>query len=203
MLGNANEPKMGLRTGLIIVITLLLFNISWAEPYRHPETGLIFPEKVAGLERQPKVFDYEVSDPGLGMSVGYNGPGIVATVYLYTMGLHDIPGDVNAPVIKDVFRSAADEIATMNKYGYYSGLVTLFERTEPLSNAGTGRQTLHGNYRFFRVGHQIESLSHLYLTSYRNHFFKVRYTYDIAAAGYAESTLQAFLNEFDQMMRND
>lgn len=189
-----------LRACLLIGISLLLFQTSSAEPYRHSATGIMFPDIVAGLERQPNVTDYEASTPGLGVSVAYDAPGIIATVYLYTMGMHDIPVDVDAPAIKTVFRSAADEIEALNEYGYYSGLITLFERTEPMSNAATGRQVLHGHYRFLMVQPQIESLSHLYLTSYRNHFFKIRYTYAVAVADYAESTLNAFLKEFDQIL---
>lgn len=192
-----------LRTGLFIVINLLLFRTSWAEPYLHAATGIVFPDRVAGLERHHMVTDYETSTPGLGVSVAYNGPDIVVTVYLYTMGLSEVPADVNDPVFRGTFRSAADEIAKLNEYGYYSGLTTLFEGNVPLSNAGTGRQVLHGHYRYFKVQDGVDCQSHLYLTNYRNHFFKVRYTYDIVAGEYGEITMKSFLKEFDHMLGNE
>ena len=95
MLVKDRTPTWRLRIGLLIIMSLLLCHTSWAEPFRHSATDILFPDIVAGLERQQKVTDYESSKPGYGISVGYDGPGIIVTIYIYTLGMPEVPPDVN------------------------------------------------------------------------------------------------------------
>ena len=90
--------KSGFSTFIFVAITisLLMFRGALAEAYRHNETGIVFPDRVTILEKRAEVTSYEAKSPGLGVSVGYDGPGITVTVYVYTMGMKSIPTDLNS-----------------------------------------------------------------------------------------------------------
>ena len=94
--------KSGFSTFIFVAITisLLMFLGALAEAYRHNETGIVFPDRVTILEKRAEVTSYEAKYPGLGISVGYDGPGITVTVYVYTMGMKSIPTDLNSLVLK-------------------------------------------------------------------------------------------------------
>jgi hypothetical protein len=66
-----------------------------------PDTyyGLTFPEEIGGGQRIEAVHDYETDHPGLGYSAGYRHRGANSTVYIYDLGLHRIPDDLQAPVV--------------------------------------------------------------------------------------------------------
>ena len=75
---------------LLLFFPLFLFTLNIqkteAAPYQHPETGLLFEETMGGLTKG-NVRNFEEKYPGLGVSIGYNAPGITATVYIYNLGL--------------------------------------------------------------------------------------------------------------------
>ncbi|MDP2277273.1 MAG: hypothetical protein Q8K51_03525, partial [Nitrospirota bacterium] len=60
---------------LIIILQMIAMPLSAAEAqttqYRHPATGLIFPDSVEGIIRG-NVTDFEGKNPGLGISVAYD-----------------------------------------------------------------------------------------------------------------------------------
>ena len=53
---------------------------------------------------------YELTQPGLGFSVPYNGDGTTMTIYVYDKGLPDIPTDLNDDLIQEHFGSLLAEV---------------------------------------------------------------------------------------------
>ena len=86
--------------------------------YRHPATGLVFPDSVEGIVRG-NVNDFEGKNPGLGVSVPYDRPGITVTVYIYTFGFKSIPNDLSSPALKNHFAQVMQDIYEVEKRGYY------------------------------------------------------------------------------------
>lgn len=84
-------------------MSFLMLQCACAAAYRHGRTGIVFPDRVATLEKEARVTDFEAEFPGLGVSVGYNGPGITVTVYIYTQGLDVIPTDLESYILMDHF----------------------------------------------------------------------------------------------------
>jgi len=79
----------------ILLFPSFLFTINAqsaeAAPYQHPETGLVFEENLGGLTKG-NVRNFEEKYSGFGISIGYNAPGITATVYIYVTSKDHSPG---------------------------------------------------------------------------------------------------------------
>ena len=119
MKDNANN-KIGRIIGLLFLLLacITLSADAQTNSYRHPATGLIFPDSVEGIIRG-NVKDYEGTNPGLGVSVSYDRPGITVTVYIYTFGFKSIPSDLSSPTLKNHFAQVMQDIYEVEKRGYY------------------------------------------------------------------------------------
>ena len=109
-----------LRFGLLFLLlacTSPLVPSAQTNSYRHPATGLVFPETLVEMP-MVSLTDHD-KNPGLGVSIGYNAPGITATVYLYTLGLRSISGDLASPILKEHFNQVIQDIYKVEKLGYY------------------------------------------------------------------------------------
>ena len=109
-----------LRFGLLFLLLACITLSAEAQTnsYRHPATGLVFPETLVEMP-MVSLTDHEKNNPGLGVSIGYNAPGITATVYLYTLGLRSISGDLASPILKEHFNQVIQDIYKVEKLGYY------------------------------------------------------------------------------------
>jgi hypothetical protein len=183
---------------LSFVISILMIASAFAEAYRHEPTGIVFPERLATLEKESEVTDFETERPGLGVSIGYNGPGVTVTIYIYTMGLKKIPSDLNSPIMKASFTQAANEIEMAGEQGIYRDVTKLSEGEATWGPEESGVNMLHASYSYNRDDE--DRLSHLYLTGYQNHFLKVRFTYDKEIQETAEQTRNDFIEEFSRVL---
>lgn len=181
-----------------LVICLLTIQGAWAEAYRHSPTGIVFPDRVAMLEKAARVTDFEKEHPGLGVGIGYNGTGVTVTVYVYTMGIKTIPDDLHSSTLKDHFKQAASDIVRAGEMGHYSNVKKICDDNAAWDKAGGGTTSLHASYSFTQRGR--DRISHLYLMGYRNHFLKVRFTYDKEIQEHAEKTQKDFLEEFSRIL---
>lgn len=184
---------------LLIVILLTAASSAFAEPYQHPATSLVFPDRLAGLDKV-RVTDYEKDYPGLGLSVGYNAPGRTLTIYLYNMGMNSVPDDVTSPVLRQQFEQAANDIARVAEMGEYQNLRRLNEDEIVSISSNTGRKALSASFSFFQKNAGKDRLSKLYLMGYKNHFLKIPYTYDKDMQSEGEETFRKFLNELAKML---
>lgn len=66
---------------LLVVVSFALGQAQATEPYRHKETGITLPPEIAGFTRG-EIESYDGGNHDYGVSIGYSGKGIEATVYL-------------------------------------------------------------------------------------------------------------------------
>jgi hypothetical protein len=183
---------------LIIAALLLFASGASAAPYQHPATGLVFPDRLASMQKD-KVTDYEKDNPGLGVGIGYNSPGITLTIYVYNYGIKSLPGSPDDPAIRQHFAQVVGDVMTMGLRGRYIDLVKSQETEVVLGSSPTGPKALSASFSY--VQNNVERLSKLYLTSYKNHFVKVRYTYNKGVHVRAENTLRQLLEELAVMFQ--
>ncbi|MDP3259705.1 MAG: hypothetical protein Q8M34_03845 [Thermodesulfovibrionales bacterium] len=168
--------------------------------YRHPATGLIFPDSVAGIVRGD-VTDFEGKNPGLGVSVAYDRPGITVTLYIYTFGFKSIPSDLSSPALRTHFAQVMQDIYEVEKRGYYKFVNKTAEGITFLRTDKTGPQALFASFSYVQNG--IERLSRVYLLGHKQHFVKIRFTYDKSVQAQTEGKLTAFLNEMADMIERN
>jgi hypothetical protein len=183
---------------LMAALGLLVAQGAWAEPFRHESTGIVFPDHIATLEKAARVRNYEAESPGLGISVGYDGPGITATVYIYTLGMEAIPDDLESAIMKDHFQQVAADIERAGEMGLYSGVKKLSEGKTAWEATASSVKSLHASYRYAQRGDECRS--HLDLLGFRHHFLKIRYTYDREVGPAAETIRANFLSEFSRIL---
>jgi hypothetical protein len=124
------------------------------------------PDTLAGLDRtDSKRFD----DPAYGVSITYAGDHGRATLYIYDPVMDAIPEDVDAPVVREAFDSACESVKAGVGYG-------LFKRAD----LKTRLRLLHAEFEIETKASggqpsQVQS-SHVFLTSHRGDFLKVRLT---------------------------
>lgn len=176
----------------ILAILLLVTSVAEvsAEPYRHPATGMVCPDQLADMDRG-KVTDFEAEEPGLGVSIGYNAPGITLTIYLYNLALEPFPDSLESPAFAAHFKQTVDDVVQAGQLGYYVGLKKTAETAVSLTARHDGPKALCASFSYAQNG--VERLSKLYLFPCRNHFLKVRFTCDRTLQHLAEDTLDQVL----------
>ncbi|NLB65172.1 MAG: hypothetical protein GX803_01710 [Lentisphaerae bacterium] len=188
------------RCCLAATMVLLTIQSVHAEPYQHPDTGIEFPDRLGGLRKGPGAADYEAQNPGLGVSVRYEGPWEKADVYLYTLGLSTVPSNLQDPVLKDHFQETIREVAHFAENGLYEDFNIISTGEAAWQPGSTIPVSLHASFAFSQEG--IELLSHLYLRGFQNHFLKVRFTYLKEANVFAGASLHTFLAELGKILDN-
>jgi hypothetical protein len=153
---------------------------------------------MATLIKEERVTDYEKGSPGLGIGVGYNGPGITVDVYVYTMGMKTISTNLKSPILKDHINKAVNDIVRAGEMGHYSNVKKISEEEVEWGATGADARSLHVSLSYNQRGR--ERSSHLYLLGFRNHFIKVRFTYDKKIQETAEPLLKDFLREFSNIL---
>jgi hypothetical protein len=131
---------------LVLLIILLLACITLSaeaqtNSYRHLATGLVFPETLAEMP-MVSLTDHEKDNPGLGVSIGYNAPGITVTLYLYTLGLRSISGDPASPILKEHFNQVIQDIYKVEELGYYKNVKKLSQGAAFLKQDNRGPKAL-------------------------------------------------------------
>lgn len=178
---------------ILSLVVLLLLSVacdSIAEPYQHPATGLVFPDQISGMKKG-KVTDYEVEHPGLGVAIGYNALGITVTIYLYTLGMKSLPSNLESQVFRKHFAQVVGEVIRAGEKGMYENVKKASEGEVFLKGTTqTGPKALSASFSYLQNGR--ERLSKLYLLGHKNHFLKVRFTYDRNAQAIAEQTHKQF-----------
>jgi len=184
---------------LTVFFFLFLPFQAFAEPYRHEATGLVFPDLLAGMEKW-RVTDLEKDRPGFGVSIGYNAPGITLTIYVYNLGMKSIPSDPKDPVFIDQFLASVGDIYRAGQAGVYTNLTRLYEKEISLTPAENAPKALLGAFSFLK--RDKEGRSMLVLIGYKDHFLKVRYTYDKTLEPLAEAVFKKLLEDLAAMMQS-
>ena len=92
------------------VVALAVIANVYAAPVVHEPTGIAFPDEIAGFSRA-EIGDYESERRGLGTAYNYRTTtGVLATVYVYTAGLSDVPADISHPLMRRLHEQTLKEI---------------------------------------------------------------------------------------------
>jgi hypothetical protein len=132
--------------------------------------GIDFPPKLAGFELR-SVTDNEKTNPGLGVTLLYNIPGVKASVYVYNHAQRNIPPGIDSLILRNEFVKASGDVLKFN-----TGARVL--KSEDQMKIGA-IPVLHSSFRIETQGQQDRQhlLSELYLTTHKGNFIKVRATY--------------------------
>jgi hypothetical protein len=172
---------------LFIVFLAVALNAR-ADAYRHPQTGILFPEAV-GAVKLIDVKDYEKEYPGLGVGIMYRTNTFKVDVFVYDMGKPSIPAGITSPAIAEQFEQARGDVYELEKRGVYQDVVTLIPK-ETIQIRDF--PFLHSKMTYTQDN--IKRVSHLYLAGYKGQFVKVRITYFLDDSANGEKSLDAFLN---------
>jgi hypothetical protein len=182
--------KLGYMIFLIAMIFFVGAGASYPEPYSHPGTGMVFPDHLAGIDKG-RITDHEKEHPGLGISIGYNGPRITATIYLYTMGMASVPENIDSPAFVAHFGQTAEDVFQAGRQGLWNNVKKTSEDILFIGPPETDRKALCDAFSYSRNNDDL--LSKLCLFSYRNHFVKIRFTYGKDIKIKAEETFGKFV----------
>ena len=182
-----------------LIVFFMLVSLSvFAKPYTNPATGLIFPDKLAGLDRG-KVTKFEKKHPGLGVSIGFNAPGITVTIYIYNLKYKKIPADLKSKIFQQHFAQVIGDVKHYGQKGKYryleevsQGEIFLDEKTKK------GAKSLVASFSYTQSGKN--RLSKLYLMGYRNNFLKIRFTYNTKVKAEAKQVMVQFQEELGKML---
>lgn len=158
----------------------------------HLASGIEFPEKLANLERG-NVANYELTHPGLGISVGYNEPNVNATIYLYNLAFQKIPPGAKSDLTVQNFKKAIEDIYEGYTRGIYNAVVKLSEERTNIRSSHRTLEALSACLLISQYG--VKRISHLYLAGYDNHFLKIRFTYSEKDAAQGKEALRLFLSQ--------
>ena len=177
-----------------IILELLCFGVALtavAKPYKDKSTGLVFPDKIATLVKTSET-NFENRSPGLGISVGYNAIGSFVNIYVYNYRRKSIPEDVQSPVVKAHLKKVFNDILEEERRGFYKGVKKLGQKVVPLNPKdpeGPKGWLLSMTYKFKGV----DIISKIFLTTYKNTFLKIRYSYNAVFKKRAENNFNKLL----------
>lgn len=184
------------RSALIFVIAMLFAQTVFSagqEAIKEPATGIVFPSELGVWIRT----GHKEYGDGFGVSFGYKFEGAAATIYVYNLTLKNIPTGIGSAVVKEHFEQARTGIADYYKE---SGSAKL-----ELSNevrVGTSAESPKALRAVFTIEHKGSELaSHLYLTGYKNQFFKVRLSCPKRDEKALQPAIEKLLNEIGKLLK--
>ncbi len=74
----------------------------------------LFPAELGGFVRGEPI-DFESKDPGLGIGLPYNHPGVKATVYVYDLQSADLPDGIGSREARDEVGKAEGDVSRSYK----------------------------------------------------------------------------------------
>jgi hypothetical protein len=197
-LANFGSTFMG-KLFVSVVIGLLFWQTAASDtskPFVEPATGITFPPTLGkwkrGLDR-----DY---GPGWGVSIAYYSPGgATATIFIYNLGLTDIPPGPSSRVVTDAFAETKREVddAMQQRGGSARRLI------EGEASFGTAPNSLKAMRVSFAIVYKdgYEKRSDAYLTGYKNQLLKVRLTYPKEHLAEREAEIKSLLNDLNDLLK--
>jgi hypothetical protein len=166
----------------------------------HRPTGLSFPDFLGEMKRGD-IKNYEKQEKGLGLGIHYNGSSqIWATIYVYDLRLRRIPQNVWSEEFIAHFSQVEGDIFEAEKTEVYNSVQKLFERVDVLGTTVSGPQARSARFSYTIAPDKIPIFSHLYLAAYRNHFFKIRFSYPQKQEAEGTKILAKFLDDVGRLL---
>lgn len=184
-------------TAIFVVTALFLItaSIGAAEQYRHPRTGIVFPDTISTM-KLARATDYEPLYAGLGTGISYRTETMRADIFLYDLKQGPIPEGTSSPVVAKEFDLAFNEIMALEKQGIYKNVSVLIRKE--IVPAGH-LKFIHSIMTYEQ--NNIKLISHLYMTGYGGLYMKLRVTYFASARESEEINHRAFMSKIDDITR--
>jgi hypothetical protein len=133
-------------------------------------TPIELPGRIGPLlhEGEPHEFD----QPQLGVSYKYNGNGLALTIYVYDLGVENIPDGGDTNITCQVFEQSKAEIAGAG----YAGLVLKNEQLVKVTPDADSPLVREAAFEFVLEGRP--AISYLWITGVAKHFIKLRFSLD-------------------------
>ncbi len=171
--------------------------------FRHMPTGVILPTDVAGLQLGSV---YYFQDRGAGVSLHYRSPsGVAADLYIYNAGMNKIEEDSQHLALAGQLDASVREVKQIADYGIYTNVdVGNQPKLESYSAGGEEITFLSMPLSYRRIqnaatgspndGILLRSL--ISVASYKDYFFKIRYTFEATEEEVATDRLREVREEF-------
>jgi hypothetical protein len=138
--------------------------------------------------------------PGLGYSIGYITPEkILATIYVYNGGLDKIPDGPGSEAVKQQILNAKGDIYELKKRGDYDTVTPRGDEKPQEVPLGKGAKALRLSFEIGFDGQKL--VSYIFVTGYKNHFVKIRFSYPAAEKDKGEKGLQKVLTEVGTLLK--
>jgi len=185
------------RSGQLFILLFLLFALpcsSLALTKIEQKFLDSFPASISGWDKG-ETADFEKEEPGLGVGIGYSTDVATATLYVYNKGHKTIPAGIGSKAIKAEFAGCKSDIYELEKMGLYKNVSVIDEGKMKL---GYGRKLDFMYSKLELTRNDIVYSSWLFLTSYKNHYFKVRMTYP--KGGLTDEEVRTFMNNVTDLV---
>jgi hypothetical protein len=166
------------------------------EVFKEPATGILFP---GNLGKWTRVGD-RTFGPGLGVSITYKfEEGAIATIYVYNANLKTIPTGAGSKVVKEHFEQIKSEVSETQKRRQGSAMLKS-ENEVGLGSVSDSPRALRAVFAITeKDGNEL--ISHVYLTGYKDQFFKIRATYLRKVEKTAEDAIANLLNDLGGLLK--
>lgn len=149
---------------LTLLASLGLANAAGAE-YVVEEAGLRFPDKLGSAVQKRSV---RYPQAALGHGIDYGGSNFGASIYVYNGGERAIPDGIESSLVRVEFAKARSQITGVQQRSGEAGPKLVRERIVKIGSIAF----MTAIYRYTR--NNIDTLSVLALTGFRQHFVKLR-----------------------------
>jgi hypothetical protein len=154
------------------------------------------------------MIDNREKSPGLGITLAYGSPRINATIFVYDRRQRDIQAGAASPAVQREFVQALNDVRTLEERGRYRDVMAIPPHLLKVQVEGGERSFVWTRMAYEEADNpNVRLSSFAFLTGYRAHFVKVRFTGP--AADFDEETgpgwlaLSGFLKSFSQILGND
>ncbi len=188
--------RFSMRLAVFVFAAMTSLFSAEQQPFKEPATGLIFPVKLGEWTKN----DEQSLGGGQGILVSYNKGETKATLSVYNLGLKSIPHDIDSDILKDHYAKSKSEMAASSEQ---RGTVAIKIKDDDINTRKDDDSS-----KFLRVIYELkaktgrELYSHLYLSDYKNQFFRIRINYPKPIKAEGEKATEELLNEVGKLLKN-
>lgn len=174
---------------LIVSLALLCLSPLAAAAVFEDALGVSFPDKVGGLRLDGRE---TFPQKALGSATRYRNEGrLLASTYVYTGGLSNIPEGTDSSAVRQHFAQVIDEVKQMEAAGHARRVTIPPAPGQVTQLPGCGPQFIWRTFEMDLDGNQL--VSNTYLTVVRNNFVKLRISYPKADAADGRQSADRFI----------
>jgi len=203
-----------LRILLIVGLLLNLSGYGLAEDlqrhvYREAKTGILLPSNLGPLRYQGVVEYKDYNNPELGVSIRYamlDKSPARADIFLYDLGLKNLGTGILKPVVGLHFDALNDDVFDMEKTGRYMSVTRTSMSSTALIIPSGKLPALTAQFRFKQpagpdVIYEGFQLSELILTTYKDSFLKIRFSYPEEEKDKYKKVFTQFLSDLGKCLK--